>query len=64
MIVPFNRLNVDISCLGNHELDLGIEHAMDLMKQTNCPWIMTNLVDKSNGFKPIADIGDMHILDH
>ena len=27
MIVPFNRLNVDISCLGNHELDLGIEHA-------------------------------------
>ena len=27
MIVPFNRLNVDISCLGNHELDLGVELA-------------------------------------
>ena len=25
MIKPFNRLNVDISCLGNHELDNGID---------------------------------------
>ena len=56
MIVPFNRLNVDISCLGNHELDLGIEHAMDLIKETNSPWILTNLLDKSNNLKPIAGI--------
>jgi len=24
MIFPFEKLNVDISCLGNHELDFGI----------------------------------------
>lgn len=27
MIMPFNELNVDVSCIGNHELDGGIDHA-------------------------------------
>ena len=25
MVKPFERMNVDISCLGNHELDMGID---------------------------------------
>jgi len=49
MIAPFNRLNVDISCLGNHELDRGIEYAAKLIGQTNCPWILSNLLEKSTG---------------
>jgi 2',3'-cyclic-nucleotide 2'-phosphodiesterase (5'-nucleotidase family) len=27
MLKPFERMNVDISCLGNHELDMGIKQA-------------------------------------
>ncbi len=39
MILPFEKLNVDVSCLGNHELDLGIEKCQELLKQTSCPWV-------------------------
>ena len=31
MILPFEKLNVDVSCLGNHELDHGIEKCEELM---------------------------------
>ena len=31
MILPFNRMNVDISCLGNHDFDHGVHIAKDLI---------------------------------
>ena len=31
MIFPFETLNVDINCLGNHELDHGMDTAIHLM---------------------------------
>jgi len=45
MIMPFERLNVDVSCLGNHELDHGLKTAKELLAKTSCPWLMTNLVN-------------------
>ncbi len=47
MVFPFEQLNVDISCLGNHELDFGIQKAKELIAKTSCPWIITNLLDKT-----------------
>ena len=32
MILPFNKMNVDVSCIGNHELDHGLDVASNLMK--------------------------------
>ena len=64
MILPFNRLNVDISCLGNHELDHGIDKAKELIAKTNCPWIMSNLLDKNDGGRPIAGVAPYHVLEH
>ena len=64
MIDPFNKLNVDISCLGNHELDNGFEHAEKLVKKTNCPWILSNLEDKSKGNKPLAGVLPHLCLEH
>jgi len=46
MIWPFNQMNVDIACLGNHEMEMGLEKARELIDQTNCPWIITNLLSK------------------
>jgi len=46
MIFPFEKMNVDVSCIGNHELDNGIDHAVKMLAQTSCPWIMTNLFEK------------------
>ena len=62
MVAPFNRMNVDISCIGNHELDHGIEVAFDLMKQTNCEWILSNLTQIHNG-KPILNVAPYKIIE-
>ena len=62
MIFPFETLNVDVSCLGNHELDHGLEQAVELMKETSCPWIMTNLIEKDTG-NPIANCKPYHVLE-
>jgi 5'-nucleotidase len=32
MIMPFNKMNVDISCLGNHEIEIGIEYGAQMIK--------------------------------
>lgn len=64
MVYPFEQFNVDISCLGNHELDMGIEHAVNLIGQTSCPWIMSNLFEKDKGMKPIAGLSPHHVLEH
>ena len=44
MIEPFNRMNVDISCIGNHDFDHGIKILKDLISQTTCKWILSNLL--------------------
>ena len=45
MIFPFDKLNVDVSCVGNHELDKGIDKASELIKKTKSAWIMSNLFE-------------------
>lgn len=64
MILPFNRMNVDVSCLGNHELDISIERAMELIAQTNCPWIMSNLVETDKEMRPVADVLPYKVLEN
>ena len=51
MVLPFNRMQVDVACVGNHDLDFGIEQMMKCLNQTmapegKCQWIMSNLVEK------------------
>ena len=61
MIVPFNRMNVDVSCIGNHELDHGFEVAKNLINSTNSQWIISNITQLSNG-RPILNIQPYHII--
>ena len=56
MIKPFNRMNVDISCLGNHELDNGCENAKQLIAETKCPWIMSNFLEIDQECQPILGL--------
>ena len=51
MVLPFNRMMVDVACIGNHDLDYGIDSMMKVLNQTmqpagKCQWIMSNLVEK------------------
>ena len=64
MVEPFNKLNVNISCLGNHELDLGIEHARKMIDKTNCPWIISNLVEKDKESKPLCGLEPFKVIEH
>lgn len=45
MIQFFNLFKVDVSCLGNHDLDFGIERFINLKGQTGHPWLCTNVFD-------------------
>ena len=31
MVLPFNRAMVDVACIGNHDLDYGIDKMMDVL---------------------------------
>jgi 5'-nucleotidase len=51
MVEVFNRLNIEASCLGNHDLDFGMEKMVELVAKTpKTKWMMTNL-----GIKPMDD---------
>ena len=64
MVYPFNRMNVDVSCLGNHELDAGLAKGLELINKTNCPWILTNLLQVDTGMKPILGLKPFHVIEH
>ena len=63
MVEPFNALNIDVSCLGNHELDHGIKMAESLIAKTNCPWLMSNLHWKDSG-EPICSCKKSVLVEH
>ena len=66
MLAPFNRLNTDVSCYGNHEFDAGVPKATQLVGKTNCPWILTNFVEKDheNNHIDICDLLRFHVMEH
>ena len=54
MFKPINSCNIDVSCLGNHELELGIDHGTAAIKKLNFPTVMTNLLDIVNNEQPLC----------
>lgn len=40
-----NIVKTDIACLGNHDLDFGVEKFMELAKLCKFPWLCANIVD-------------------
>ena len=37
MVPSFNKCNVEVACIGNHDLDFGIEQMDKVLKQTMKP---------------------------
>jgi 5'-nucleotidase len=57
MVQVFDRLNFDVSCLGNHDLEYGIPTFKKLIdKSPKTKWIMSNLGVKPMGDPNIPDI--------
>lgn len=54
MVPVLNKLNVQIAVYGNHDLDFGCERLIHLSSQTNFPWLLSNVVRRSDK-KPLAN---------
>ena len=45
----FNQIGVHVGCLGNHDLDYGIESLRLRMSEFGFPWLLSNVLDKRTG---------------
>ena len=61
MVEVFKRLNVKVSCLGNHDTDFGLIKMVELIEKTEIPWIISNLYFEG---KIIGNLPRSHILIH
>ncbi|CAO3679079.1 hypothetical protein CU097_014074 [Rhizopus azygosporus] len=43
-----NQLHIAAACLGNHDFDFGMPQLGKLIRQTNFPWILSNVLDEKN----------------
>lgn len=49
MSAALNMLNTDVACLGNHDLDFGVEQFKYLAARCNFPWLCANVMDPDLG---------------
>ena len=61
-IKPLNQLNVDVACVGNHDLDFGTDHLKMLVSQLKFPWLLSNL--RFRGGAIISGTKDFHVIEH
>ena len=49
MVPALNTLKTSVACLGNHDLDFGVEQFQNLASQCNFPWLCANVLDPALG---------------
>ena len=49
MVPVLNTVNTTVACLGNHDLDFGVEQFQYLAKQCEFPWLCANVLDPALG---------------
>lgn len=49
MVDPLNDIGTNVACLGNHDLDFGVERFQFLAKQCRFPWLCANVLDPALG---------------
>lgn len=63
-MVPFlERFKIDVACVGNHDLDYGVDRFVELKGKTDFPWLLTNVFDSQTN-EPLADALDHIIIEH
>ncbi|XP_033113355.1 uncharacterized protein LOC117113950 [Anneissia japonica] len=54
MIPILNAMHVKAAVYGNHDFDFGIDELQDFVKETDFPWLLSNVIDDFTGC-PLAD---------
>jgi 5'-nucleotidase len=49
MVPILNEIQTSVACLGNHDLDFGVEQFNHLRKLCNFPWLCANVEDPALG---------------
>ncbi|KAI0078996.1 Metallo-dependent phosphatase [Panus rudis PR-1116 ss-1] len=52
MVPIMNAIKPDVSMTGNHDFDFGFPHLSKLIKDTNFPWLLSNIVDTTTHTVP------------
>mmetsp|Transcript_566 Transcript_566/g.1039 ORF Transcript_566/g.1039 Transcript_566/m.1039 type:complete len:573 (+) Transcript_566:106-1824(+) len=63
MVPVLNALDIDVACLGNHDLDFGIEEFRELKDQCNFPWLCSNTWDVRLE-EPLGGCREYFVLDN
>lgn len=49
MVAVLNNIGADVACVGNHDLDFGVDQFQALAGQCNFPWLLANVLDPALG---------------
>jgi 5'-nucleotidase len=49
MVPCLNNMTIDVACIGNHDLDFGIDNLESLIAETKFPWLMSNVKHVADG---------------
>ncbi|KAF2130271.1 5'-nucleotidase-like protein [Dothidotthia symphoricarpi CBS 119687] len=49
MVPVLNNIGTDVSCIGNHDLDFGVNQYQHLTAKCNFPWLLANVLDPALG---------------
>lgn len=63
MIPVLNLLKTKAACVGNHDLDFGVENLQQCMKESTFPWLLANILDKDTK-APLAGARPTAVLTH
>ncbi|GFR40976.1 hypothetical protein Agub_g1641 [Astrephomene gubernaculifera] len=56
MVPILNEIGVNVSCVGNHDFDYGLDNMLKLNSQCKFPWLMANVLEKGTDH-PYANAG-------
>ncbi|CAD7014715.1 uncharacterized protein LOC101459616 isoform X1 [Ceratitis capitata] len=63
MIPVLSKTGTHCAVFGNHDFDHGLDVLTSLIKKTDFPWLMSNVVDKETG-RPLGGGKKFHIISH
>ncbi|KAF1812353.1 5'-nucleotidase [Eremomyces bilateralis CBS 781.70] len=63
MVHALNQIGTNGACVGNHDLDFGVDQFRYLASQCNFPWLLANILDPALGEGvPIGNAQKTHII--
>ena len=63
MIPVLNLLKTRVACVGNHDLDFGVENLEQCMAESDFPWLLANIIDKETN-RPLAGAQSTAVINH